>query len=107
MGVTDFLDFMTETVTIEPFASRNAYNEATYGTAQSITARVVGKVKMVRDSKGEERVSTKTVYLATADMFDPEDRLTLPVGSVPLTPPILAVSSFPDEIGAHHTVLFV
>jgi len=107
MGVSDFLDFMADTVTIEPFVSRDAYNVPSFGTAVTHPARVVGKVRMVRNQLGEEKVSKTTVYLGTSNVFSPEDRLTLPTGNVPLQPPILAVGFFPDEEGAHHTTLFV
>jgi len=107
MGVNDFIDLMPHTVTVAPVSSIDGFGNPTFGTAVSYTARVVGKVQMVRTVRGEEKSSTKTVYLATTTVIAPDALVTLPAGEVPLSPPILAVGTFPDEAGAHHTVLFL
>ena len=105
---SDFLDLMTQTVTIEPYTGQNASGEASYGTAVSYSARVVGKSRMVRNITGQEVVSSKTVYLYGASLsFSVKDRVTLPSGNVPQTPPMIAVSQFPDDEGNHHSALYM
>lgn len=104
MGIDpELLVLMTETVAIESRIGLNAYGEALHGAAVQYKARIVGRIRRVTDSAGTERVSTKTITLGAAVEVSPFDRLTLPDGSHPL---ILSVGSYPDESGAHHTVLY-
>lgn len=103
---SDLLSLMPHTITIAPWSSQNAYGEPTYGAAVSYTARVQGKMQMVRDATGIERVSTVTVYVATTAAIGPKDRLVLPTGFSPASPPILAVARHSDENGDHHVVIY-
>jgi len=103
---SDLLSMMPHTLTVAPWTGHNAYGEATYGTAVSYTARVQGKMQMVRDAAGVERVSTVTCYVATTASIGPKDKLTLPSGWVPVSPPILSVQRVSDEGGDHHTVIY-
>ena len=43
--------------------------------------------------------------MGTATAPGIKDLLTLPVGYLPLTPPIIAVNIQDDELGSHHTTL--
>lgn len=105
---SDFLDLMTQTVTVAPYSGQNGSGEASYGSPVSYSARVVGKSRMVRNMTGQEVLSSKTVYLYGASLsFSTKDRVTLPNGNVPQTPPIIAVSQFPDDEGDHHSVLYM
>ena len=105
-GIRDFLDLMGQTVTIEPFTGRDGYGVPTYGPEVAYRARVVGRVRLVRNAQGQDVASMHTVYLAASPVIAPEDRLTLPDEYVPRTPPILAVSRVPDERGIHHVVVY-
>lgn len=100
------LSLMVHTITISPYQSQNQYGESVFGSAVSYTARVQGKMRMVRDSLGVERVSTVTCYVATTAAISPKDKLTLPSGFLPATPPILAVERQADEHGDHHVVIY-
>ena len=101
-------DLMPDTVTVEPYAgTRNGAGEKNYGPGVVYTCRASGKNRMVRDSKGDERVSSVTVVLDQAvDSMGPEDRITLPARFVPQQPPILAIARVGDVDGslAHTTV---
>jgi hypothetical protein len=99
---SDLLELLTQTITIESVASRDGYGKPAYGPARTYRARVVGKIRMVRDANGEERVSSATVHVDATDIV-PTDRITLPDGSQPL---VLSVGSYPDERGAHHQVIY-
>lgn len=103
---SDLLSLMPHNITVAPWSSQNAYGEPTYGSAVSYTARVVGKMRMVRDANGTERVSTVTCYVATTASIGPKDKLTLPSGWTPASPPIIAVQRVSDESGDHHTVIY-
>lgn len=102
----DLLSMFSQTITVAPYVSQNSYGEPTYGTAVSYTARVQGKMQMVRDSMGQERVSTATCYVATTAVIGPKDRLVLPSGFSPASPPILSVQRQADELGDHHIVIY-
>jgi len=106
-AIDEFLSCMPHTVTIEPFAGQDEYGDPAFGPLVSFQARVVGRVQLVRTLEGEEKVSTKTVYLGAAPFLSVRDKITLPIENVPVSPPILAVANFPDELGAHHTVVFL
>jgi hypothetical protein len=100
------LSLMPHTITLAPYVSQNAYGESTWGAAVSYQARVQGKMKMIRDFTGVERVSTVTCYVATTEAISPKDKLTLPSSFVPQTPLILAVERQADEHGDHHVVIY-
>lgn len=99
----EFLELMTQTVTIAPFSSNNAYGEPSFGTAVSYSARVVNKPKMIRNAQGKEVVSMAQTWLYGSPTVTPDDRITLPDGT---QPPILYVAQYPDENGAHHEVVY-
>jgi hypothetical protein len=100
--IDEFLDFLIQTVTIEPYLGQDAYGKATYGDPVEIQARVVGKHRLVRTVTGDEKVSTVTVYLGEVRGVTVRDRITLPAPFVPSQPLILAVETTPDELGIHH-----
>ena len=102
----DLLLMMPHQIAIEPYQSHNQYGEPTYGAAVTYTARVQGKVRMIRDSTGVERVSTVMCYVATTAAIGPKDKLSLPSGWVPASPPILSVQRVSDESGDHHIVIY-
>jgi hypothetical protein len=102
----DLLALCIHTITVAPYASQNSYGEPTYGAAVSYKARVQGKMQMVRDSLGVERVSIVVCYVATTASIGPKDKLTLPISFVPVSPPILSVQRQADESGDHHVVIY-
>jgi hypothetical protein len=106
MGFEEFLDMCPHTVTIEPFASRDGFGNATYGTAVTLRARVQGKPKAIRTKGGIEATSTVQVYVGPSPFVTPLDRLTLPAFYPVRQPPILSVEPDSDESGQHHQVIY-
>lgn len=104
-AVSDWLDLMADTVTVEPYASQNKYGEETYGAAVSYRAKCVGKQQKVTDGQGQERVSTVTTYLGSNPTLTVRDRITLPSRFGVTQPAIIAIRFVSDENGAHHTVV--
>jgi hypothetical protein len=104
--MSDWDPFLTETVTVEPYASQDEYGVASYGAAVSVAARVTGKVRRVSSFTGLERVSTVTVYLKDSPGVGPRDRLTLPSGWTPSQPEILSVTRCPDERGMIYETVY-
>lgn len=107
MGIEEFDDMFSQEVTVEPFTGTDEYGNYAYGDSVSYQARVVGKTRVVRNSEGEESVSTHTVYLKSTSAFTPKDRITLPAGYSPQQPIIISVGTFPDESGLHHKVIYL
>lgn len=100
----EFLDMMTETVGIKPWASQDEYTEPTYGASVNYKARVSGKRTMVRNAEGQEVVSSKSVYLGQYLDVTTKAQITLPDTT---TPPILSVKQSPDDAGGYATVLYL
>lgn len=96
---------MPQTVTVEPRTAVDSYGDATFGASTTYKCRVSGKLRMVRDSAGQERVCSHTVYLGADAEVTPADRVTLSTDYEPRQPPILAVERVMDGIGHHHTVI--
>lgn len=87
---------MTQTVTVEPFVSRDTYGAATYGTGVDYLARVNFKTHFIRTADAEEAVARGTAWLAADGPIGVNDRITLPDGSQPL---ILDSNAESDEAG--------
>lgn len=102
----DVEDLFVHTLTIAPYTGVNSYGEATHGTPVSYSAYIEGRMRIIRDSQGQERVSSATCYVATTAAISPKDKLTLPSGWTPQTPAILAVQRVADERGDSHVVLY-
>jgi hypothetical protein len=102
MSLDEFMDFMNDTITIQPFLGRDGYGTAMFGVPILYNCRVSGQQKQVVDAMGVERVSKATIYVMGQPPIGPTDRLTMPSGFDPQEPPILAINALSDESGAHH-----
>lgn len=103
---SDWLDFMPETVTVNSYVSQSVSGAKTYNpTAVSYPARIELKNHRIVDMNGREILAKGRVFLGTTTIIDTRDKLTLPAGYVPQTPPILAVNPVADESGTHHVTL--
>lgn len=107
MSIKDFIDCMPHTITHKPLTGRNDYGKETFGTATSYVARVVQKPHNVTDPQGIEVVAKGEVWVgpkvgdvdSALPTIGVTDQITLPDGR---TPTILAVDTYPDEVGDHH-----
>lgn len=88
--------YLNQTVTLEPYASTDAYGARTYGAAASVSARVVRKRQEIRDAGGETRISKAQVLIEGDQSVSLSDRITLPDGTMP---PILSIGKTPDVGG--------
>lgn len=94
-----------DTVTLAPITS-DALGAPTLGAAVTYKARVMGQHKVVRDSSGEETMSTVQVWIYGTPTIDHTYILTLPARFSPRTPPIITVENQSDENGAHHVKIY-
>ena len=93
------LSLTAQTITLERRTSMDEYGAHAYGTAENLTARVVNRVRMVRDVAGQEVVSNTTIWIIGDHGIKAVDRITLPDGT---QPPIINALTFPDESGLTH-----
>ena len=106
MAIDDFEDLLHQTVTIEPYSGNDGYGNPSYGAGVDYKARVVGKQMLVKAMDGQDRMSQFTVVLKSNATVDSRSRITLPSQYTPSQPPILAIGTYPDEDGIHHTKVF-
>ncbi len=97
-------DMCPHSITVEPFASVDAYGAYSYGAAVTHRARIEGKNQIIMTKEGEERVSRVTIYVAAT--IGPQDRVTLPLPFLPSQPNIMDVRLVSDESGFHHSVVY-
>lgn len=100
--IDDLRDLLTDTATWRPLTGRDDFGAPTYGSPTEFRARLVRKHRLVRDTQGDEVVSTAQLWLQGAPAIAPDDRVTLSDSSAPL---IVAVERFQDETGPSHTVV--
>jgi len=105
-SVNEWADFMPQTVVVEPWVSyKGGGSGSNYGTAVSYGCRIEMKNHLVVDRSGKTVTAKGRVFLLSADILDIRDRVTLPVGYVPLQPILLDVNINDDENGNHHVTL--
>ena len=113
MPISRWFDMLPQTVEIAPFASRNDFGEASYGSSVAYKCRIAGRTENVIDYDGQQVTSGQQIYLGSNAKVSALDQITLSTGDVASTgsgvvnPKILAVSHIPDQSGLHHTKLFM
>lgn len=99
----DLADLFTQTVIWRALTGRDDFGKPTYGAGTSLSARVVRKNKLIRDTNGDEVVSSAQAHINGNSDIAPDDQVELPDGD---TPHILSVERFPDETGYIYTRVF-
>lgn len=70
-----------QSVGIEPFVSKDAHHNCTYGTSVTIAANADYITKKITDQNGKEIVSTAWMALPPETVLSGNERITLPNGS--------------------------
>lgn len=94
-----FAGLHTQSVTVESWAGRAGtgwQGTNTYGAAVPYDCRIERRQQRVIGPDMKEKLSQGRVIIEGTVAVDVEDRLTLPAGNDPTTPPILAVGQDPD-----------
>lgn len=101
----EFLASMQNIIRIAKWKGVDKFATAIYDEVNETeyNARVVGRTRMVRNIRGQEVVSTSTIYVFGAPGISPKDRITKADGTRPI---ILSVASFPDDDGDHHEIVY-
>lgn len=93
----DLLELYTQEIRINKWTDQGQSGRPIYSEPGELyLCRIVAKTKTVRTLTGDEKVSNRQVYLASAPGVTPKDKLTLPDGTAPV---ILSVDAYPDENG--------
>ena len=92
----DFADWRDYTITIAQFTSFDKYGEPSYGAGASTACYIEMSPKLIRDSKGQQVVSSARMYIIGDGTVTPLDKVTLPDSS---SPPILKVDHYYNDVG--------
>ena len=100
MTIADFADMMPTTATFANVASTNIYGKKTAGAPVSFKCHISRNNREVYTPEGVIIVKGGSIQMDGIYAVQDTAVLTLPDGS---TPKIIAVKTFYDESGAHHT----
>ena len=94
---SEFLTMCKDTATRKPVTGRNAYGGQTFGTSVPLTGcRLVRKARMVRNSQGDNVVSSAQLWVMANYAIQADDVIVLSDGT---TPTVLSVDRPQDETG--------
>jgi hypothetical protein len=103
----DLADMFPDTVAWRKALAIDGRGKVTsWQASQDLPAYVYGKTSLIRDSRGQERVSTVRIVIRGAYGCEAVDEFTLPSRFTPRKPRALAVARRTDEAGAHHETVF-
>ena len=105
--------FCRQTVQVAAKTGIDGYGQIEYGANTTYRVRLVGKRRLVRNDQGDEVLSTHTVYFVANPAIRAHDRRTLSTRDVnstetgAITPQILSVGKFPDDLGRTSLTVFL
>ena len=112
--LTELIGMCRQTVRLAlACAERDGYGELSYGANTQYRARVVNRLRPVRNFAGEEVISSTTIYFAATPSVGAHDRITLSTSDAKstetgaLTPPLLNALRAPDEFGRTSLTVFL
>lgn len=103
---TEFLEMFPQTISVEPFVSRDRSGDPTYGAAVEYPCLITDDVKNWRWEAGDETQGRRRIH-AYGEAIGQHDRITLPDGMEPspVTPTWIVKKH--DADGYHHTVIYL
>lgn len=100
-----YADLFSESVTLYPPASVDAYGKRTFAASGvTVAAHYVAEEALLRSEDGRDVIVKGTFYLYGTPTVTNDYRLVLDDGTEPI---IISVDTPHDENGAHHTVIKV
>lgn len=103
----ELADMFPATVGHTPYSSQDSYGEAAYGSNTNYPAKIDGRQRVIRDVQGRLVNASYTVIFGQYVDVGVKDKITLPSGYTPQTPPILQVAKHTDMDGNHHTTVYM
>lgn len=102
-----FLELMPDTVAVRKALAVSTTGVVTsYSTSEARPCYISGKIRQVRDTSGQVRVSTLKVIFGGVFNLTVLDEYTLPSRYDPQIVPAIAVQPVSDENGPHHEVVY-
>lgn len=104
---------MSSVVTLATRTGVDRYGKPTYGAPVTYRAHLGRRNRLVRNIEGQEVISGLTVHINGAPAVQNGDQLTLSTADIGSTeswaiqPTIVAITRAFDELGAHHTTLYM
>ncbi len=94
--------FMPHTVTIAPFATKNAYGEDSFsGTTRTASAYVEPNQQLAYGDQINEKTTSKIAYISDLNITM-NDKITLPDSSAP---EIASIVIHDEVVGLEHTMV--
>ena len=94
--------FMPHTVTIAPYASKNAYGEDSFSaTTRTASAYVEPNQQLAYGDQVNEKTTSKVAYISDTSITI-NDKITLPDSS---TPEIASIVIHNEVVGLEHTMV--
>lgn len=90
----DFADWRDYSVTYYPFSSYDSHGAPQFGKSSTISCYIEVHPKLVRDSKGQQVVSSARVYLVGSSSYNIKDKFVLPDGQYP---PVISIDQFYND----------
>lgn len=89
MGEID--DILNDEITVEPFADEDINGDRTYGPPVTYPAFVSQRIKIVKNTQGEEAVSNVSIMLDGAVILDRKgrDKITIDPGTAYASSPMI------------------
>ena len=104
----DLQDLAPSQIALAGETSVDLHNQSTYGAPVTYSCLIAGPVKFLHRLSGQERVSSQTIYVFSADQLSARAQLTLPPGyDGTLTPKIAQIDRQTDEQGFAFSVLYL
>jgi hypothetical protein len=106
--LNDLVDLAAGEITVSPYVSVDAHNQATYGAPVTYTVQMGGPVRFMHRESAQMRVSSQTLYIFTPDQISAKDKITLPAGyDGTTTPKVAQIDRQSDELGFCYTVIYL
>jgi hypothetical protein len=106
--LNDLIDLAAGEITVSPWIGVDVHNQATYGAATTYTTQVGGPVKFMHRESAQQRVSSQTLYVFTADQLSAKDKITMQAGfDGTMTPKVAQIDRQSDEQGFCYSVIYL
>lgn len=103
---TALADLFSDTILVSGFVSSSETGDRTYSAGVTIDCMVFGKQQLVKNSQGQDQISTVQVITKGYYGINPLDLIQIPVRFDLREPAIISVEKYTDENGPHHETIY-
>lgn len=91
----DFADWRDYSVTISHFTSYDKHGDPSYGSGTATACYIEMSPKLIKNTAGQEVVSSARVYVIGDSSLNVRDKVVLPDGQYP---PVLRIDHFYNDV---------